>query len=486
MRHSNMHDLISGVENRLRNSDAHNRWLTIALIAALPCLNLAVFSWLAADTVVSRDQWYFISMVRDYLTGNLHLFSFWQTHSQHRTPGYKLLFLLNAGFFGLNMRVEVMLGLAALTASVLLLMRRFRETLPTESRTTASWLGLASLAIFGFNLNQWYDTTYALTAFGGYAGVLCFVTLWLMLDTQLRHIGSSLGIASLCLMLAFTLMVFAGGLGPALIASMLGVVVIVMLLEGKLEKTTLVLLAWLALCASTCELVYWGTGGIHIATPHSQPFSQVLVENPSSVLQYLLLSFASSIIPADAMDKHFHGLGHTLNVIVGAGVICLYLGCAWIYLRLRMWKTSYLPAFLIAFSTAFILSTLAVRLPATGLEAATAPRYVLYSQLGNLGCLWILFQWYGSDRHPRRSSLLDPMSCFTAVFLIYALGVAALWSYYPSAARDVEAGTREILTGDFNHQDWLCPDIQLCRTGRATLVQYRLKPFATASETKQP
>lgn len=478
-----MHDLISGTGNRLRKSDARSRWLTIALIAAFPCLNLAIFSWLAADTVVSRDQWYFIPMVRDYFTGNFHLFSLWETHSQHRTPGYKLLFLLNADFFRLNMRVEVMLGLAALTASVLLLMRRFRDTLPMDFKPANLWLGLTSFAISGFNLNQWYDTTYALTAFGGYAGILCFVVFWLMLDTRLRHVEGGQGVASLCLMLAFTLMVFAGGMGPALIASMLVVVTIVMLLERKPGKAAIVLLAWLTLCASVCELVYWGTSGIHIATPHSQPFSQVLVQNPSSVLQYLLLSSASSIIPADAMEKHFRGLGHTLNLMVGAAVICLYLGCAWIYLRLRMWKASYLPAFLIAFSMLFILSTLAVRLPATGLEAATAPRYVLYSQLGNLACLWILFHWFGSVGHPRPPSLLNPASCFAAAFLLYALGVVALWNYYPSAARNIEEGTQEILTGNFDHPDWLCPDIQLCRTGRGTLAQYQLRPFADRPRT---
>lgn len=483
-RRSNMRDFISGMENRLRKSDARSRWLTIALIAALPCLNLIVFSWLAASTMVSRDQWYFIPMVRDYLTGDFHLFSLWETHSQHRTPGYKLLFLLNADFFRLNMRIDVMLGLVALTSSVLLLMRRFRDTLPIESKAAPLWLGLASFAVIGFNMNQWYDTTYALTAFGGYASILCFVVLWLMLDTQLRHTGSSLGVASLCLMLAFTLMIFAGGMGPALIMSMLGVSALAMLVEHKLDKAAIVLLAWLALSAAACELVYWGTGGIHLSTPHSQPFTQVLARNPSSVLQYLLLSFASSTIPADALEKHFHGLGHTISLLMGAGMACLYIGCTWIYLRLRMWKTSYMPAFLIAFSTLFILSTLAVRLPATGLEAATAPRYVLYSQLGNLGCLWILFQWSGTVGHLQRPPFLSPVSCFVAVFLLYALGVAALWDYYPTAVHDMEIGTQEIMTGDFDHPDWLCPDIQLCRTGRATLVHYRLQPFSDKSHAK--
>jgi hypothetical protein len=477
-----MYDFFSRLEGLLRDTDRRSRWLLVLLIAALPCVDLAAFTWVTANTMVSRDQWHFMPMIRDYFAGQFHAFSLWDSHSQHRTPGYKLLFLVNAIFFKLNLRFEIVLGLIALTTSVLLLMKRFRDTLPAAGAPRTMLLGLVAMALVGFNLNQWYNTVYALTALAGYAGVLCFVWLWLMLDNQLRQGTSAWKTAGLCLALAFSLMSFAAGMGPALIATLLLVPSAIMVLERRVDRGNLVLLGWLLLCSLACELVYWKTPGVKIESPHSQPFMTVFMQDPVAVLEYAVLAFASSAIPADAMDKHFHELGHLLNLLTGVGIICIYATCAFTYLRLRMWKASYLPGFLMAFSTLFILSTLIVRLPSAGVGTSEAPRYVLYSQLGLIGCLWIVFHWFAGHGGPRPAvfnKLFNPTSCFIAAALLYMLGLAALWGVYPYLLRNNERGVQEVLTGDFSQQrDWLCPNPKLCSDGRATLARYQLNVFA--------
>ena len=121
-----MHGLPPRLEGLLRSENARDRWLLVLLITALPCINLLAFTWGTANAAIVEDQWHFIPMIRDYFTGQFHLSSLWVTHSPHRTPGYKLLFLANAVFFKLDMRLEALLGIAALTAGVLLLMKRFR------------------------------------------------------------------------------------------------------------------------------------------------------------------------------------------------------------------------------------------------------------------------------------------------------------------------------------------------------------------------
>ncbi len=362
-----MHGLPHRLEGLLRSGNARHRWLLVLLIAALPCINLLAFIWGTANTTIIEDQWYFMPMIRDYFAGQFHLSSLWVTHSQHRTPGYKLLFLANAALFGLDMRFEIMLGTATLVLAILLLMKRFRDTLPASTPYLTTLLGLTAIAIMGFNLNQWGSLVYALTALAGYTGILCFVWLWLLLDTQLRS-GTSLRKAvGLSLALAFTLMSFAAGMGPALIVTLL------LVPAGDHAdrapgrgRSRSCCSAALALSALICELIYWKTDGIVLRSPHSQPFMTVFMQDPVAVLEYLLLAFASSVIPADAIEKHFHGMGHTLNLLTGTGVMCVYAVCGLIYLRMRMWKASYLPAFLLAFSVLFVLSTLIVRLPSTG------------------------------------------------------------------------------------------------------------------------
>lgn len=474
-----MYKVFSRLAALLKGADARSRWLPVLLIAMLPCLNLAVFTWGAGDTALTQDQWYFMPMVGDYFAGDFHAFSLWVTHSQHRTPGYKALFLLDAILFKLDLRVEIALGFAALTVGVLLLMRRFRDTLPPGASPPVIYLGLVTLAFTGFNLNQWYSASYALTALGGYGGILCFVSLWLMLDSRLRQGDGSSKTLTLCLTLAFTLLAFAAGMGPALVVSLLAVPVGVMLLERSYDKSALVLLAWLAFCATGCELIYWVSGGIHLTDPHARPFLDVAMERPGAVLEYLVLSYGASLIPAEALEKHFHGLGHDLDLLTGMAVIGLYLFCGFSYLRLRMWKASYVPAFLLVFSTLFILSTLVVRLPSAGLETSETPRYVLYSQLGLTGCLWILYQRFAGAGLAAWMSRLGPSGCFTAAAILYAFSLVALWSYYPAAVRNREAAVQQVLTGDFSRPGWVCLEPKLCDAGRATLIRYHLNVFAS-------
>lgn len=459
-------------------ADMQSRWRPILLIAALPLANLLVFIWGATNRAIIEDQWYFLPMVQDYFTGQFHLFSLWMTHSQHRTPGYKLLFLLNAIYFKLDMRLETVLGLVALAATLLLLMRRFRNALPRTASPGAALFGLLSITLLACNLNQWANLVYSLTALAGYVSVLCFVAIWLALDTRLRRGGSWYGLLALCLGLAFTLLAFAAGMGPAFIASLIVVPASVLWSEGRLEPAAVRLLAWVSLCAVVCEVLYWCTGGIHLSTPHAPSFLDIGASHPGQVLQFLVLSYAASLVPADAMEKHFPVLGHDLGLLVGFLVICLYAACAYWYLRLKLWKSSYLPAFLMAFSTLFILSTLVTRLPTAGVQGSVAPRYVLYSQLGLIGCLWILYQWRTSDAPPGRlRHFINAASLCGATALLYLLGLAALWTYHPQAVRNNEIAVQEVLKGDFAASDWVCLDRELCVQGRATLARYGLNVF---------
>lgn len=476
-----MYDLSPQLIPLLRRIPLRRGWALLLLVAALPVLNLAVFTWLTADTMVSRDQWHFIPMLHDYFGGDFHLFSLWVSHSQHRTPGYKLLFLLNAVFFKLDMRLEVMLGFATLVASVLLLLKRFLDGLPATVPGAVVTLGVVTLTLMGFNLNQWYCLTYPLTSLAGYGGILCFVWLWLMLDTQLREGSGAWKTVGLCLALAFSLISFAAGMGPALIVTLLAIPLAVMLLEWRADAASLRLLVALAVTAAVCEWLYWYTPGVVRESPHSRPFLQVLLADPLSLLEFLVLSFASSVIPADAMDKHYHIIGHDLNLVMGVVVMGVYALSAFLYLRLRMWKASYIPAFLMAFTTLFILSTLVVRLPSTGLGTSEAPRYVLYSQIGFLGCLWVLFQWFAvltASPGTWWAKVAGPASSSLVMAVLFGVGLVALWRFYPYVVHSNNQAVQQVLTGSFSQPDWLCPDPDLCVEGRMTLEQYGLNVFA--------
>ena len=479
------------IKGPLWSGDARRRWLLVLLVATLPCLDLVVYTWDAANTMISRDQWHYIPMIQDYFTGHFHLFSLWDTHSQHRTPGYKLLFLGNAIFLGLNMRFEIMLGAAALILTVVVLMKRFWDSLPSGTPLATALIGLLAIAMASTSLNQWADLTYGLTALAGYAGILCFVWLWLMLDSQLRLGTSRWKTTALSLALAFTLLVFAGGMGPALIVSLIAVPFGVMLLEHRVEKGKLALLASLMLCSIICELLYWGTSGIRLTSPHSQSFMTVFMQQPSLAPEYLLLAFTSSVLHANVLERHYPVYGRDINLVVGTLIFCIYALSAFCYLRLRMWKTSYMPAFLMMFSVLFIFSTLLVRLPSSGIDTAEAPRYVQYSQLGFVGCLWTIFHWLGTPTtsRPMRLTVAAQAALFVSVAFLYGYGLNDSWQGSPYIVKSNEHAVQEILSGDFSDDDFVCHSPPMCQAGRAILAQYQLNVFAghpPAAETGKP
>ena len=57
----------------------------------------------AGKSVVTADQWHFLDVISAYYQHGFSFRDVWASHSQHRTPGYKTLFLLDAIYFRLNL-----------------------------------------------------------------------------------------------------------------------------------------------------------------------------------------------------------------------------------------------------------------------------------------------------------------------------------------------------------------------------------------------
>ncbi|MDE2235436.1 MAG: hypothetical protein KGK44_07780, partial [Gammaproteobacteria bacterium] len=83
----------------------------------------------AARSVVTNDQWHFIDVIRDYYQHGLSLRDIWEGHGAHRTPGYKILFLLDAIYFHLNLKLEIYAGILALLAMAVMIYTRYRDSM---------------------------------------------------------------------------------------------------------------------------------------------------------------------------------------------------------------------------------------------------------------------------------------------------------------------------------------------------------------------
>lgn len=448
----------------------------LLLLAALPLFNLFLYAWLCATLVISRDQWRLLPMLQDWTDGQFHTGSLWLTHSQHRIPAYKLLFLLDGLFLKLNMRVEIMLGCLALAVAVLFLMRRFIDTAQASQREL--WVGAAALALLGLSLNQWNSLIYGLGALNGLGRVASFIGFWLVLDAKLRERVSYRGTVGLCALLAFVLLCWAGGHGPAYLIATAITLAFALWRAPSTERKGLQLFAWLAVTALIAQAVYWLAGPLPPVRGSAGSVLHFVLHAPLRVMEYGLLSLASSAMPIEGMEHH--GWPRLLSLLAGAGIGTLYLAGALAFLYGRLWQKSWLPGFLMGYSLLLIVSIFVARIGSEGMASATAPRYVLDTQLGLMGCCWSLFLWR-MDRPVQARSWAERLTAvpllFAAVLLLELGDAGMLWAHAGEQRRMVAEASEQVKAGDFETQDWLCPDQVLCKAGTDYMRQQRLNIF---------
>ena len=457
------------------------------LIAVVPVANAAVYAWLSANLVITRDQWFLLPMLQDYFAGHFHPISLWLTHSQHRIPAYKLLFLLDAVFLKLDMRVEVLLGTAALALAVLLLLRRFRDTSSAGTAPQHLFLGLGSIALLGFSLNQWASLVYGLGALNGFGRVASFICFWLAIDSALRKGATPRVTLALCGLLLFVLFGWAGGHGPAYIAATLVPVLTAIKLDGDPGRRTGKLMGWIVLTALAAEAVYWLAGPLAQIHGSAGDLLRATIRAPRQAAEYAFMAFGSSAMPIEGMENH--GFPHVLSLLCGVLIAAAYAAAIACFIRARLWRRSYLPGFLMGYSLFVIASMFLARFVKEGLENATAPRYVLDTQLGLIGCYWTLFLWR-SGKPPTASSQLERVTTipvmFGAVLLLQASIAGMIWQHNAYQRELFRQAVEQVRAEDFGQPNWVCPDAALCRSGTEFLKRQRLNIFKTDADGTSP
>lgn len=448
----------------------------LLLASALPLLNLCVYAWTSATLVISRDQWRLLPMLQDWSEGRFQAVSLWLTHSQHRIPAYKLLFLLDGLVLKLDMRVEILLGCALLSLAILFLVKRFLDTAAVTGRE--AWLGAAALALLGLSLNQGASIVYGLGALNGFGRVAAFLCFWLCLDACLRKGASARAILGLGALLVFVLLAWAGGHGPAYLLATFLTVLIASWRGPRSEREERRLLGGLAIAAVGAEAVYWLAGPLPAVHGSTGSVLHFTLHVPLRVVEYGLLALSSSAMPIEGMEHH--GWPRILSLLTGAGIGALYLAALLAFFHGQLWKKSWLPGFLMSYSLLLVASIFAARIGSEGMASATAPRYVLDTQLGLLGCFWSLFLWRsgrpaGSRAWPER--LMAVPVLFAAVLLLELGDAGLMWAHSGEQRRMAADAVEQVRAGDFQSQDWICPDEGLCKSGADYMRQQRLNVF---------
>jgi hypothetical protein len=292
--------------------------------------------------------------------------------------------------------------------------------------------------------------------------------------------------AALCTLLTFILLGWAAAHGPAFIAATFVIGAIVLRLDTKGSRRGFMLLGWLTLTAAVCEAVYWLTGPLAPLSGPVGDLMQAVLRTPGRVVEYGLMALCSSAMPVEGMENH--GLPHGFSLLIGALIGAGYVIAIACFVRARLWRASSMPAFLMGYSLLTIASIFLARFMKEGLENASAPRYVMDTQLGIIGCFWTLFLW-----RAQRATGISPLYRVTAapillsVALLLEVSVSGmLWAHNAYQRGLFQQAVEQVRAEDFGRPNWVCPDAALCRSGTEFLKRQRLNIFRADMDGSSP
>ena len=436
------------------------------------------YAWQTMSFFVSRDQWHFLPVVDHYLSGSLDWHDLWASHSEHVKPGYKLLFMLNAKYLGLSMRVEIIAGMLLLGLATLLLVREMRRTTPAHE--SMPWLAWLTAGIVMMSFNQWANYGYGLLALGGFGGTLIQLGLFIGFSRLLLRGLKAWEMTAWVLLLALGVFGFSGARSPAVVGTCLLAAALAYLLDPAARSRILRLGVPFLLLGVAAIGVYLSllqlSSGRHMALADE---ARSILSDPLGAVVYVSGILAESMLDLSDPTNAAH---LQLEVWVLSLLAYAVLGwCLWRYFKAGLWRRSWVPLMLITYSAAFTLEILIGRYGSENnvLHGSTVPRYVFDSHLWIVGCTWIL----GMDRAAARARLPSRYAALGMLALFLVLGTGNLYSAYRLTPFQVkgEAATyvklRAVAAGTLPADalpKWECPDPHLCEQGIAILNRYHL------------
>jgi hypothetical protein len=464
-------------------------------LAAWFALVLAYAGYVDQGTV-TRDQWEFLPLLDRFLSGDMDWGQLWNSHSEHVKPGYKLLFLLNGKYFGLDLMLEIWTGLFLLGLTVWVTARELHRSFNGAGGPV--WLPaftLFSAGVVLMSFNQWANYIYSLLALGGFAGTLLQVGFMAGFSRALREDVRPARMAGLALVALLAVLGFAGARSPAMAGACAAALALAWWLEpGARARLLRGALPLLGLGILAIALYF------HLLYSHNEKLQRVgndlsvVLTHPIGAVAYL-----SRMLAESQFD-----IGHALYFVNGALLHAIYgvLGYAmlawalWRYFASRLWQKSWLPLLLVLYSALFALEVLLGRygLADRAVDDAVAPRYVFDSHLWIVGVVWIAgLEWsrHWDEMELARWRRLAPAAVFAVMLVTETMDAGGTLLIAHRQHVNQAAGTQfliDVMGGQADLEDaepWVCPHPVVCTPGLAILKRRQLN-FARALPVEAP
>lgn len=456
-------------------------WILIAAIAGGICLYVSEY----IVNTITRDEWHFLGVIKDYYSGVPWLHNVWATNSQQRVPGFKFYFLVNALFFGLDTRVGNYAGIGAYTLFCMGLYVHHIRRGGREEKSPLLYLSFVPIVIAAFSFAQRYYFSYDLLAFSALISTALFGTIWILLDRHMRVDDSPARAVGIAGIFFVSLLLFGSAKGPALVVATLVMGGFAFYRQAEVRKQILLAYGCILVASVAAELLYWQAGASLV---HGQPLTArvaVVFGDLGGAASYVLRALGASAIAVVSL-MHI-AQSRLVLIIAGACVAALYVTCVIIYLQQRLYRRTLLPVPFMVYAAMFVAEILIGRF-AVGVDNASAPRYTHQTHYALIGCALVLAelvrQWRIDNKKITAWALLAAFVGAQAAvqFNNVSSSVTFAWFARRNAHRAVAITKARANGAKSVYPGWYCPDAALCDADVSFLKKHRLSMFRDSTE----
>ena len=393
------------------------------VVGGLSLLLLAVtlFAGYTGRSVVSSDQWSFLGMILNFYHHGFNFRDIWTGHGPQRSPGYMLLFLLDAIYFRLNLKLEIYIGILSLLVTAVIIYTCYRESMRGFLSPRGIQLSFIVIATILFSLNQFAIYSYSLSALDEFLSMMLFVWLWRYMDKGMRQPVSYGFILKFSLAMLLLLLLFGEGRGLAVSLSILAVIILFGFLAHRWRDLTYRMLTVSTfITALLFQIFYWVVPPR--LTQSGNPLKGLLVvfTHPWEAIKYADLTAGSSLV-----SLSWHSLSTHAEAAVYIAGVTVFLGslaAVWLFFRHQMWQRTWLPLIFLFYTVFFIALLLVGRFGTGDHNSAGAPRYITDLQYGLVCMIWVLYYAYYSSRAAANGWLKSAAVVATCFILIMQAG----------------------------------------------------------------
>jgi hypothetical protein len=453
--------------------------LMLGLIVAGAAGTCLLVSQSTVNTI-SRDEWRFVDILQHWYGGTFSLDDIWSTNaasSEHRTPAFKLYFLGNALWFGLDTRIGCFIGVAALVVFVLLMYRYFIRVSPAARISGFDHLAFLPVALVMFSLVQIHIYNYDLLSEFAITGSMLFAAVWIQMDLKLRVPQPTRRYGVYALSLCLLLLSFGAGKGPALIVATL-------VLSGSLalqadRHRALRILAWSTLGILVAEMVYWYGGAGDVSGGGLLELAGGVLHDLPGAFHYLLHALGAAFATADLLPA---GQSDAILNFRGGLLLAAAFATLAIYLYLRMYRRHLVTLTLALFAAAY-MGELVVGRFGDGTTNGAAPRYVFTTHLLVVALVFVLADTtrviFASGRHLIGAIVLVALTTGIGWVEYRNLQVERLQIHPEIVAQHkaIDVVKARLAGQDVPYPAWYCPGRDACDDAALTLKEHRLSMF---------